>query len=81
MPACCLIVIYNPCYICLKDTTTNDLNEYEIRDELSKRGYKQVPMTNTTLPVLSNIIRKKMWITFKKHTLYYEFCIKCNVKS
>lgn len=60
MPTCCLIVIYDLCYICLKDTTSNDLNEYEIRDELSKLGYKQVPLTNTTLPILSNIIRKTM---------------------
>ncbi|XP_050061734.1 CAR1 transcription factor-like isoform X2 [Aphis gossypii] len=41
------------------DTTTNDLNEYEIRDGISKYGLKPVPLTDSTRPVISSIIRKK----------------------
>uniref|UniRef100_A0A2S2PJF4 LEM domain-containing protein n=1 Tax=Schizaphis graminum TaxID=13262 RepID=A0A2S2PJF4_SCHGA len=41
------------------DTTTNDLNEYEIRDGISKYGLKPVPLTNSTRPLISTIIRKK----------------------
>ncbi|CAI6352567.1 unnamed protein product [Macrosiphum euphorbiae] len=41
------------------DTSTNDLNEYEIRDGISKHGLNQVPLTDSTRPVISNIIRKK----------------------
>lgn len=35
------------------------MNEYEIRDEISKHGLKQVALTDSTRPVISNIIRKK----------------------
>jgi len=42
------------------DTSTNDLNEYEIRNGISKLGYKQVPLTDTTRPILSNILRKRL---------------------
>ncbi|XP_060844774.1 uncharacterized protein LOC132924459 [Rhopalosiphum padi] len=41
------------------DTTTNDLNEYEIRDGISKYGIKSVPLTDSTRPLISTIIRKK----------------------
>ncbi|XP_025198338.1 uncharacterized protein LOC112596772 [Melanaphis sacchari] len=43
----------------LMDTSTNDLNEYEIRDGISKYGLKPVPLTDSTRPVISSIIRKK----------------------
>lgn len=34
------------------------MNEYEIRDGISKLGYKQIPLTDSTRPVLSNMVRK-----------------------
>lgn len=38
----------------------NAMDEYEIRDGISKLGYNQVPLTNSTCPLLSNIIKKKL---------------------
>ncbi|VVC26768.1 LEM domain,LEM/LEM-like domain [Cinara cedri] len=41
------------------DTTSNDMNEYEILKGISELGFTAVALTDTTRPLLSNIIRKR----------------------
>lgn len=55
-----LFFITNYClYHWWQDTSSNDLNEYEIRNEITKLGYANIPLTDSTRPILSNIIRRK----------------------